>query len=194
MSQKPAPPITPEEARQALDLIESTSRQMRRLAAYGGMPYFLIVWGIVWVVGFSANYFVADPSTRGTIWMALDALGLLGTAYVVWHIHKRGVHWPMGPTVGWFWFAWMVYGALFVYFAQARGTQLSMLISLWVMFGYVVSGLFYRSRLLITLGLTVTVFIVVGYVALPAYFDLWMAVLGGGSLVVAGVYMLTAWR
>jgi hypothetical protein len=40
----------------------------------------------------------------------------------------------------------------------------------------------------------VTAFIVIGYLALPDFFNLWMAALGGGSLVAAGLYVLRAWR
>ncbi len=194
---KSHPPLTPDEARQALELIEATARQMRRFAAYGGMAYFLLLWGTVWLLGFGANHFVQDPAMRGRIWTVLDLLGLAGTGYVVWWLHKtrQGIRWGFGSTLGWFWITWMGYGLLFIYFAQPQdGTLLSMLLSLWAMYGYVVSGLLFRSRLLVGLGLTVTAFIVVGYLALPAYFNLWMALFGGGSLIVAGGYILSSWR
>ncbi len=191
---EPRVPLTPDEAKAALAMIEETTRQMRRMAAHGGTPYFILVWGIVWVLGFGAGHFVRDPNILSKIWLVLDVMGLLGTLYIVRRIRKSGIHWQSGATVGWFWMALVLYAGLFIYVTRPTGMLLSMVIALWAMFGYVVSGLFYRSRFLSTLGLVVTAFIVVGYIIFPAWFNLWMAILGGGSLVAAGLYILWAWR
>ena len=194
MSQQP--PISPDEAREALELIEKTTRQMRRAVAHGGIPYFLFIWGIVWVLGFGSTHFLgADSPQVGTLWMVLDTLGLVASILVGWRLsHRvRSIHY--GPVVGVFWLTWMVYGGLIVYFARPQsGDQLSLLISLLAMFGYVTTGIIYRSRFLGVLGALVTLFIVGGYLIIPAYFNLWMAILGGGSLVAAGLYMRYAWR
>lgn len=187
-------PLTPDEAKTALAMIEETTRQMRRMTAYGGMPYFLLVWGVVWVVGFGTSHFVHNPQILGKVWFVLDSLGFLGTAYIVRRICQSGIRWPLGPTLGGFWIALTLYGGLFIYVTRPTGTLLSLVIALWAMFGYVVSGLFYRSRFLTALGLGVTALIMAGYMVVPAWFNLWMAILGGGSLVATGIYMLKAWR
>ena len=188
-------PVSPDEARQALNLVENTTRQMRRALAYGGMPYFLIIWGLVWMLGFGASHFLgADSAQAGMVWMVLDILGAIASFGVGAYLGRR-VRSPQGASIALFWLAWMLYAALIVYFARPQnGNQVSLLISLFAMMGYVSSGLLYRSRFLVALGLVVTAFIVIGYLAFPAFFNLWMAVLGGGSLIAAGVYILRAWR
>ncbi len=191
----PQNPITPEEAREALQLVEETTRQLRRSLAHGGMPYFLIIWGLVWTLGFGATHFwgVTSPEA-GIVWNVLVLLGAIASFGVGAYLGKR-VRNPQGLQIAFFWLIWIVYSVLIVYFAHPRtGDQASLLISLLAMMGYVVSGLFYRSRFLAGLGLAVTVTMIVGYLAFPAYYNLWMAVLGGGSLIAAGAYILYAWR
>ncbi len=188
-------PVSPDEAREALNLIETTTRQMRRALAYGGMPYFLIIWGVVWTLGFGASYFLGPNSPQaGMVWMVLDILGAVASFGVGAYLGQR-VRSSQGLRIGLYWLAWMFYAALILYFAHPQGgDQISLLISLFAMMGYVSSGLLYRSRFLVSLGLAVTVFIVVGYLLLPSFFNLWMALLGGGSLIAAGIYILRTWR
>lgn len=189
-------PISPDEAREALELVEVTTRHMRRAVAHGGMPYFLLIWGVVWTLGFGSTHFLGPGSPlAGTVWLVLDVLGIVASLLVGCWIGTRVRSARYGPAVGLFWLAWMVYGALIIYFAQPENdAQFSLLISLFAMFGYVTTGIFYRSRFLSGLGGLVTLFILGGYLLIPAYFDLWMAVLGGGSLIAAGLYMRYAWR
>ncbi len=193
MTERP-PSLTPEEAREALALIEETTRKMRRIAAYGGMPYFLIIWGVVWFIGFAASHWVQSGPMVGWIWFVVDSLGFAATFYVAARL-RRIMKFPLAATVGWFWLILVGYGVLFIFFAQPRtDTQFSLLISLLVMFGYVVTGLLYHSRFLVGLGVLVTVLMILGYMAFPTLFNLWMAVMGGGSLMAAGVYILRTWR
>ncbi len=187
--------ITPEEARQALELVEETTRQLRRSLAHGGMPYFLLIWGIVWTLGFGATHFLgAESPYTGLVWAVLDVLGV-AASFAVGTSLGRKIRSSQGRRLGLYWLAWLFYGSLLIYFARPQsGDQLSLLIALLAMMGYVTSGLLYSSRFLTGLGLIVTGLIVAGYLALPALFNLWMALLGGGSLIVAGLYILRAWR
>ncbi len=187
--------ITPEEAQEALDLVAETTRQMRRALAHGGMPYFLLIWGFVWLLGFgSSHFFGAGSSTAGLIWAVLDAGGAVASFAVGAHLGKK-IRSPRGMRIGLYWLALLFYGALLIYFAHPQtSNQGALLISLLAMMGYVTSGLLYDSRFLTGLGLAVTVLILVGYLAVPTVFNLWMALWGGGSLIAAGVYILRKWR
>ncbi len=192
----PQHPILPEEAREALELVERTVRQMRRAVAHGGMPYFLLIWGTVWVLGFGATHFLGPESPQArTVWWMLIVPGLIASALVGWRLNDRVRHAWFGASVGLFWLTWMVYASLIVFFAQPQtGIQTSLLIALFAMFGYVTSGLLYRSLFLSGLGALMTALILIGYLLIPAWFSLWMAILGGGSLIAAGLYMRYAWR
>jgi len=189
-------PITPEEAQEALELVERTTRQMRRAVAHGGMPYFLMIWGAVWILGFGGTHLLGPGSPQtGILWIVLDTLGVIASFGVGGWFGRRVRRGPWGPSMmGLFWLAWIGYGILLVYFARPQsGNQLALLISLFAMFAYVTMGIFYRSRFLVGLGLGVTLFLVGGYLLIPPYFNLWMALLGGGSLMAAGLYIWYAW-
>ncbi len=189
------PTISTHEAKEALNLIEATTKQMRYELAVGGMPFYLFIWGVIWMVGFGAAHFLGpDSSLTGTVWMVLDGAGVVASFLVGAHLGTR-LRWRSYNTMGLFWLSWLGYGALIIYFAAPQsGSHLSLLISLFAMFGYVITGLFYRSTVLVALGIGITVFLLIGYVFLPTYFNLWMAILGGGGLIGAGAYIRWVWR
>ncbi len=186
-------PLSPEEARTALDLIEQTAREVRRRTAHGGMPYFFIIWGWVWLLGFTANALLS-PEARGWVWLSLDVAGLAATYYVVLRISRR-VRWRLGPLMFWFWAVWLGYAGLFAWLLPVQGHSLALFLTLYFMQAYVVMGLLlYRSAFLIALGLVVSGLTLLGYLLFPGIFNLWMAVFGGGTMIAVGVYMLYAWR
>jgi hypothetical protein len=61
------------------------------------------------------------------------------------------------------------------------------------MCGYVICGL-WLSRFWIWLGLIVTGLTIAGLSFMPAWFALWMAVTGGGSLILSGLFIRKFWR
>ena len=189
-------PISPEEARESLELVEATMRQMQRAVVHAGTPYFFLIWGVVWTLGFGSTQVLGPESSLvSVVWMVLDALGAIASFVVGWRVATRLRHPLYSPTIGLFWLTWIAYAALIIYFAQPQSSdQLSLLISLFAMFGYVVTGIFLRSRFLIGLGVALTVVIIGGYLFFLAYYNLWMAVFGGGSLIAVGLYMRYAWR
>ena len=62
-----------------------------------------------------------------------------------------------------------------------------------VMFSYVIAGLWW-DRYFMWLGIIVTVLTIVGYFALPQFFNLWMAFFGGGLLALSGLLVKRRWR
>jgi hypothetical protein len=61
------------------------------------------------------------------------------------------------------------------------------------MFAYVVGGLWF-GRFFTWLGMAVTGLILLGVFAWPEWSDLWTGFAGGGSLVLAGLYVRRFWR
>ena len=60
------------------------------------------------------------------------------------------------------------------------------------MFGYVVGGLWF-GRFWVIVGLFVTSLILIGLYAMPQWFLIWMAFVGGGVLVFSGVMVKRLW-
>jgi hypothetical protein len=58
---------------------------------------------------------------------------------------------------------------------------------------YVIAGLWFDTYLL-WLGLVMTAFILVGLFCFAAIFWWWIAIFGGGTLIVSGFYIRYFWR
>jgi len=185
--------ISRDEAQESLMAIQQITAQTRHAVAYGGGPYYLIIWGIVWLFGYPSSQFI-HTALAGWIWLGLDLAGVVASVVVGTRLAMRVRSPTLGPRIGLFWLALMGYSALWIWLAQpSSGNQMSLLIATMAMFDYIVMGL-WLGWAVSWIGLTVTILALLGYYLLPAYFNLWMALLGGGTLIGSGLYILQRWR
>ncbi len=184
--------IEPEEAEQALAAIHQTTHQMRRALNAWGFAYHLLVWGTIWLIGFSVSQF-ASPSVVGGFWISLDVVG----AALSWYLGVkmgRNFHSPYGARLGLFWLALVIFGLVGMWFVHPTTPQEGALVLImYVMLGWVVMGLWIQPRLAWQ-GLFVTALALLGYAFVPGYFFILMAVLGGGSMLGTGLYILRNWK
>ena len=187
--------ISPTEAEEALAAIQTMVQKTRREISKSGAYAFLIVWGAVWLLGFLSSHFLSNE-IAGYIWMGLDILGGVLSA-VIGARMKRRVRSPStatsGKQIAWF------YLLLFLYCVAAIGVawpvdsrQIAMLIILFVMVGWIAMGLL-LSFSSIWWGLVITGLALIGYFFLPDIFYLWMAILGGGGMIVLGLNIRNRW-
>jgi len=196
---------TKDDAIAALAEINRVMAQTRSAIARGPSAALLILWGCIW--------FAADLTTQlyppalQWLWWVLDLIGFAGTWWIV-RIHATRVKSPGGWRYGVFWGALFFYAILWIHLlAPVRWPQTA---EQWTefepvfrritayfhtipMFAYVIGGLF-GGRFLMWLGLAVTGLIVAGLYLAGPYFYLWLAVTGGGSLVLTGVMIRKLWR
>lgn len=188
--------ITPNEAQESLAAISSMMQKMRRTVANGGAHYFLILWGMVWFFGFLSSQFLPDKII-GYIWLALDILGAVGSWVTGLLLRRRvrnvGVS-VTGRRIGLFWLTLFVYCMLTIWIAGPMdGKKLAMFIIIFVMIGWIAMGIllsFFVGRLV----LFVTAVAFAGYFLLPEIFYLWMALLGGGTMIGCGLYIRFRWQ
>lgn len=182
--------LTADEARTSLEMIELVSRQARRYFTASGGAYYLILWGAIWFLGNLSSQFL--PAQAGWVWMILDTIGIVVSIGIGFRLGAR-VRSPMGNRIGLMWLTTLVYGALIVWASRPADTnQANLLFSLVIMLGYIMTG-FWLERRLLWVGLFVTIAALVGYLMLPAYFSLWMAIFGGGVLFASGLIFLRRW-
>jgi hypothetical protein len=197
--------ITQEQARDELNEIELTIERTRKKIASGSMGPIVMVWGVVWMLGYFAMYLFeprgGEPSQYPhfsliltIIWMVLIMTGV-GTSYFIGAV-KSATRSPSSRRMGWFWFFLFIYADLWMVLLWPwNHYQMHAFAAVLVMFAYIVMGLWFDS-ILLWVGLAVTSLIMVGfYVFLfKPTFWLWMAVLVGGSLAGTGFYIRRAWR
>ena len=180
--------ITQEEALASLEAVKQVNRHLRRSISGGAAPYYLLLWGIVWFVGFIADQFL-PPSIAGWIWMGMGVTVGLLSAILGARFHAK-VRTPITRRISLLWLAIFAFGALWIWVAQPlERNQVSIMVVTVVMFGYVVMGLWFGG-ILTWVGLGVTALALIGYFFLPEWFSLWMAFLGGGTLFFSGVHLL----
>lgn len=196
--------ISKAEASEALGQIDDATSQTRRAIGQGSSSTKLILWGVIWMLGYSCSQFA--PGMSQTVWLCLVALGALGS----WNWGSRskprfrsanasriGLGWLVLFAYALFWFFLLHLdnqtGHTRLHLRANSGEQSGAYFATVPMFAYVLSGL-WLGRFFIWLGTTVTLLTVVGYFFVPGWFCLWMAITGGGSLIVAGLYIRRFWR
>jgi hypothetical protein len=187
-----SPAISPREALDALESVREVERRTRRSISAGGGGKIMTLWGFAWFSGFLASHFL-EGSTLGWVWFTVNLVGGLATFWVVSRLGRR-VPDPVGARIGGLWIVLGLYCALWIYLASpVTGLQIGALIACIAMFGYVIMGL-WLDRTFLWIGLSVTLLTVIGYEKLPHLFGLWMAFVGGGALIGAGLRIQRRWR
>jgi hypothetical protein len=67
--------ISPTEAEEALEAIQIMVKKTRRAISNSGAYAFLIIWGVVWLIGFLGSQFL-PAEIGGYFWLVMDVLGL----------------------------------------------------------------------------------------------------------------------
>ena len=187
--------VSPSEAQEALAAIQTMAHKTRRSIASSGAYITLIVTGIVWLIGFTCTQFLMGEIVA-YIWIGLSILGgALGTV-LGFRMGKRVRSPSTVPTakrIGLFWLLLAFYGIATVAIARPTdGKQVTILVILFIMLGQLAMGLLF-SFSSVWWALPITALALVGYFWLPGVFYLWMAILGGGGMIVLGLYIRARW-
>jgi hypothetical protein len=183
--------INPTEAERTLESIRETEDQMRKALGASGGAYQIIIWGVIMAIGYTLNQFadrlgvvlVAVP------WIILSVVGNILCAVISFRMGRK-FHHPKAARIGFLWVVFVLFGmigALFVHPTDPR--EINLLIYLLVMLWLAVMGLWVRLPLL-WISLAVTGLLMFGYFILPDYFFLWLALVGGGTMIGSGWLLL----
>jgi hypothetical protein len=187
--------ISPKEAEDTLAAIQTIGQKARRSIASGAFNVILIITGIVWLIGFTCTQFLPQEFI-GYIWTGLSVLGsILGTILGIQNnkrVRSPSIA-PIAKRVITFWLLLVCYGISFIAIAKPTdGKQATLMIILFIMLGWLTTGLLF-SFFLFWWVLPITALALIGYFLLPSFFYLWMAVLGGGSMIIFGIYIRLRW-
>ena len=187
--------ISPNEAEEALAAIQRMTQKARHSIASSGAYIFLVITGIIWLVGFLSTQFLTGEIV-GYIWTGMS---LLGTAVAILLGTRMGRR-VRSPSVNAsakraviFWLLLVCYGIAAIAIARPTdGKQVTVFIILFTMLGQLAMGLLV-SFSSVWWALPITALALVGYFLLPGIFYLWMAVLGGGGMIALGLYIRSRW-
>jgi hypothetical protein len=187
--------LSPDEAEEALATIQSVTQKTRRSIANSGAFIFLILTGIVWLVGFLATQFLTGAVVI-YIWIGISVLASALSIPIGQRMGRR-VRAPStaiyAKRIGIFWLLLILYAIATIAVAHPTdGKQVTMLIVLFTMFGQLGMGLL-LSFSSTWWALPITALALLGYFLLPEFFYLWMAVLVGGGMIALGLYIYFRW-
>lgn len=191
--------VSREDALAGLAAIEHARRRSYQALVYERSSAYLKLWGVIWIVGYAGSDLVLrlrfDPMAVNYLWLALCAAGGVFTLL----LKRRQCQSRDSALANAGDRAWSAFGGgalvlvLFVVgmrvtigprFEQIAGAFFPLLVALF----YGLIGLKWGRRYFVA-SIAVTVLTVGGYLYFPQFFLLWMAVVGGGSLIVVGLWM-----
>ena len=187
--------VSPSEAEEALSAIQNMMQKTRHSIASSGAYIYLIVTGIIWLVGFLSTQFLTGAIVA-YIWTGMSLLGTAVAILLGARMGKR-VRSPSATVTakraGLFWLLLVFYAIAAIAIARPTdGKQVTMFIILFTMIGQLAMGLL-LSFSSTWWALPITALALIGYFLLPGIFYLWMGVLGGGGMIVLGVYIRSRW-
>jgi hypothetical protein len=179
-------PLSHNEATNALRDIDKIERRSATAYAYSAASPFFILWGVLWAIG----YGVSDlwPAYGGETWLGVDAFGIVASIYLGIRGKKReaGLGLRYGATA----LAIFVFIAgTFAIMGPVKGQMIGAFIPLLLGLFYLLIGIWNSGWRFIITGTVLMTLTLGGFFYMQEHFMLWMAIVGGGALVLAGLWL-----
>lgn len=187
--------MQPQDALDDLRAIRQIMERARRSSDRTG-SWFMILWGVIWFVGFSGTQILLLLQREWGIswlWIILDTLGVLGSIGLGFRMRQRArkLSSTLWLSIFLWWLSLAAFDAVLVWRLNLYTDWLNfaLLIVLTIALGYIQFGLFTRWAIS-AIGLFIGLMAMVLAIWLPEYFSLGVAFLGGGALIGGGIGFL----
>jgi hypothetical protein len=175
------------EASAALDEIDAMRHRIRQSRIYRKTSAIIAVWGALTFIGYVATY--AAPRLAIVAWPLVYIVGVIATFAISIADRDKtsGRALEIKLLIG---FVILVaFGLLWSRgFAQFSPRALSAFWPTYFMLAYTLAGLWLGAAFMI-IGLGITALTVLGFLLAGDTFDLWMAIVNGGGLLLGGLWM-----
>jgi hypothetical protein len=186
--------LSQDQASENLKEIERTARRSAHVYGYANSSPFFVLWGVIWMVGYGASDLA--PKLANLLWIALLAIGVAGSLLIGRRQKLSGQSLARGAQHASlrFFATFLALGlfivATYAIFGHASGRQQAAFVPLiWALI-YSVTGIWKGPRFL-AMGVVVAVLTLGGFFFLRDHYLMWMALVGGGALVLGGLWMRT---
>jgi uncharacterized membrane protein YeaQ/YmgE (transglycosylase-associated protein family) len=179
--------INPQEAASALSDIDSVARRVRQSTIYILASLMLIMWGVLTFAGYLASYL--SPRNAGYGWVAVYVAGIAGSVIIsALNRARSGIR-----TFDFRMFAAFLLFIAFgifssVWLGHFAPRQMGTFWPIYFMLFYTIAGL-WVGHAFVAIGLSIIALTLIGYFLVGGAFDLWMAFVNGGGLVLGGLWM-----
>jgi hypothetical protein len=179
--------IDSQQASDALAEINEMTRRVRQSRIYNLASLMLIMWGALVFAGYLGSFLW--PRYAGYFWIVLNAAGIAGSfaisafGYPTTGIRSFDVRMLIAFLLL-FAFGFLCTGVL----GQFTPRQMNTFWPIYFMLLYVIAGL-WIGYAFVAIGLSISALALAGYFWAGGWFDLWMAFVDGGGLMLGGLWM-----
>ncbi len=179
--------IESREAAEALADIEEIADRVRQSRLYNLASLILVLWGALVFAGYVTCY--ALPRQAGMVWIATDLLGVIGSVAISLFIHEKSGARTFDGRVAAALACFFAFGLFWsVGMAHFGPREMNAFWATFFMLPYTMVGL-WLGWAFVAIGLGITALTLIGYYFSGPYFELWMAVVNGGGLMLGGLWM-----
>ncbi len=175
------------QASSALADVTDIARRVRQSMFYRHASAMLMLWGALTFVGYVVSF--AIPEIVRYVWMAVVVAGLAGSV-LIGAVNRRraGINTFDARTAAAF-VVFIAFGSIWsIGVGHFTPRQLGAFWASYFMLAYTLAGL-WLGRAFVAIGLGVTALTLFGYFFAGPWFELWMAVVYGGGLILGGFWM-----
>jgi len=178
--------IDSQQATAALADVNDIVRRVRQSQIYHLASLIMIMWGAFTFAGYFVTYL--SPRHAGYAWIAVYVAGIAGsTAISVVQRARSGVQiFDVRMLTAFVLF--VAFGLFVCWLGHFTPRQLGTFWPIYFMLVYSIAGLWIGPAF-VAIGLAVTALTLIGYFLIGDAFDLWMAFVNGGGLILGGLWM-----
>jgi hypothetical protein len=179
--------IDAREAASALSDISEIARRVRQSTIYNLASLMLVMWGALVFAGYLATY--VSPRHAGYAWFAVYAGGIAGSVVVSASNRARSGIRTFDIRMLAAFLLFIAFGIFAsVWLGHFTPRQMGTFWPIYFMLVYTIAGL-WVGHAFVAIGLGITALTLAGYFFVGDAFDLWMAFVDGGGLVLGGLWM-----
>ncbi|NVN85134.1 MAG: hypothetical protein HXX15_03500 [Rhodopseudomonas sp.] len=170
----------------ALSEIDDIARRVRQSLTYQRASLMMILWGALTLVGHLITF--AWPRYADASWIAIYVVGTGGSFLISTVTAPRtGVRSFDHRAVAAF-VLFIAFGTFACWLGHFGPRETGTFWPLYFMLAYVIVGL-WVGNVFVAIGLTTAALTLIGYAYLGPWFELWMAAVNGGGLMLGGLWM-----
>ncbi len=178
--------IESQEAAAALDDIEQIVRRVRQSRIYDLASLMMIMWGGLTFAGYLVTYL--SPRSAGYAWPVVYALGIVGSFAISAFGYSRTRIRTFDARMLLALLLFIAFGIFSCWFGHFTPRQLGTFWPIYFMLVYTIAGL-WVGHAFVVIGLSIAALTLIGYFCIGDTFDLWMAFVNGGGLMLSGLWM-----
>ena len=178
--------IDRQQASEALAQIDDIARRVRQSRIYHLASLMLILWGALVFAGYLVTWLT--PRYAGYAWPAVYIGGIAGSAAISVSDRARSGGRSFDIRMFAAFLLFIAFGIFVCWLGHFTPRQLGTFWPIYFMLIYTIAGL-WIGYAFVAIGLSIMALTMIGYFLVGDAFDLWMAFVNGGGLMLGGLWM-----